>query len=163
MSARQLVPLSGVFYDTSKGSPSLFSPLLLSASLQCPSLQCPLSLPAYHHTHTHTHEGEMSVCGRGRGAEGAAVEVGDVREYQWAMINGTIVRRFSYSFRSSISLQPWHVSLCVLIKHAWRLGGCWMQMCQVCRMQCVASEVEVLHASILHRASEVMPAMPSHA
>ena len=47
-----------------------------------------------------------SVPGRGSGSEGERVKVWSVREYNWNLINGTLVRRFSYSFSLTCAVPP---------------------------------------------------------
>jgi len=42
----------------------------------------------------------------GRGSEGERVKVWSVREYNWNLVNGTLIRRFSYSFSVTCAMPP---------------------------------------------------------
>ena len=42
----------------------------------------------------------------GRGSEGESVKIWGDREYNWNLINGTLIRRFSYSFSLTCAMPP---------------------------------------------------------
>ena len=45
-------------------------------------------------------------CRSGPGSEGAPVKVENVREWNWQLLNGTLIRRFAYSFSLTCALPP---------------------------------------------------------
>ena len=46
------------------------------------------------------------ICDRGPGSEGEPVKVTNIREYNWQLLNGTLIRRFTYSFSLTCALPP---------------------------------------------------------